>query len=155
MGAFDGIEQAADAFESNFVNVGDYIAEIEAVRLTRSQKDDTEYFAIDMTIEECCDAMGNANPHRPGEHVAHLIKNKMRKTFLSNVKGFIAAACGVPQSEVTAANTERAVSDEQPLAGMRIRLRARKTTTKAGHDFTRVAYRPFDDVEGTRESEAA
>lgn len=152
MGAFDGIEQAAESFESNFVRVGDYVVEVVSTRLTTSQKDDTEYFANDFVVRECVDPMGNPNPHRPGESVAHLIKNVSKKTFLSNVKGFLAAACGVKQSEVTAQDAELAVGDEQPLAGCRVRLRARMTETKKGNPFTRVSYRSMDDLNAKDEA---
>ncbi|KKM13359.1 hypothetical protein LCGC14_1716990, partial [marine sediment metagenome] len=53
-----------------------------------------------------------------------------------NVKAFLAALAGVDDTEIDVAGAEMAVSDQNPMQGMIIRLEASVIQTRAKTDFT-------------------
>lgn len=135
---FDGIENARASMEGNYVRPGEYNAVINAVKLTENFAKE-KFLAVELKITKVIDN-DEGRGHKLGEETTHLMK-VANVSFLGNFKQFAASTLGVLPEEVGKAEADRITSDEQPLAGIEIALRARQIMTKkTKQPFTKVVY---------------
>jgi hypothetical protein len=63
---------------------------------------------------------------------------------LGNIKHFLSVAAGKDIKDVTEADGEESVSEENPFGGLSIRVMAVNIKTRANKDFTKVTFMPAD-----------
>lgn len=142
MGVFDKIGDAKSSEDSNPVRVGEIVAQITECKIITKYTGEL-MMLINMTVKEVLDG-----DHRPGEEITHFLK-VASPSFLGNVKQFIASTLEVDPDQVSKKDAERVTSDENPLAGMVVRVGARMIKTREGKDFTKVFYKgPVKQAEG-------
>lgn len=137
---FDKIADAKTSFDSNWVRPGRYQAEIMGVKLTQKFTGE-KFLAIELRVVNVLDDNGGQG-HRVGEDITHML-GVMKPGFLSNFKQFLASTLGVNPEDVTKEGADKAVSEEQPLAGIVVELEARTIMVGPNKDkpFTKVMYR--------------
>lgn len=120
-----------------------YTVEIKRLITMTSRKRDDLFIVEALIIESDC-------PERQPGMVASWVVNLKQDAALGNIKGFLAAANGISptdeervNSEITEEVCELAVSDLQPLAGVRVRLECTVIQTKAGNPFTLHRWSPI------------
>lgn len=131
MGLFEGIENAESGSRVYISDTGNFVLEILKCSAGISKFKEERFFGVDFNVVE------STNPKYPaGSRVSWYVGLRKDTPALSNVKDFAATAAGVPSKEVDAASIEMIVSDEQPLAGTKVKLATVLKKTKAGKDFT-------------------
>jgi hypothetical protein len=133
MSLFQGVENAKAQVGGNYIKPGDIIARINRVHQDSSRKNG-DFVAIEMTVYHSFEG-----PHTPGEEVTHMLMHKF-DSFLSNWKSAIMGITSCSEAEVTADQSEKLVSEEQPLSGMVVRVKAFNIVTRSGKDYTKVTY---------------
>ena len=133
MGLFDGIENVQVTQRSEYLKAGQYLLEIQAIKMGESRNGEG-YFLSEFKIIE------SSNPELPPGAPVTWMTMKRFESFLKGIKAFIAAAAGCTIDEVTQAICDAAVSEDQPLAGVRVSAFAKDIKTKKGGDFTKVMF---------------
>lgn len=133
MGLFDGIENVQVTQRSEYLKAGQYLLEIQAIKMGESRSGEN-YFLSEFKIIE------SSNPELPPGAPVTWMTMKRFESFLKGIKAFIAAAAGCTIDEVTQAICDAAVSEDQPLAGVRVSAFAKDIKTKKGGDFTKVMF---------------
>jgi len=133
MGVFDKIGDAKSSQDSNPVRPGEFHGRIDEVKLVE-KFDGTKLCLINMTVM----AVQNGD-HHEGEEVTHFMRTDSL-SFLGNFKQFVSSTLACDPDQVGTAEAERVTSDEQPLAGKIVRVKARIIQTRKGNDFTKVHY---------------
>ncbi len=139
MGLFDKIGQAHSSGGGVYFEPGSYALECKANKSGKT-REGRAYFVCEFVILE------STNPARPvGTSVSMMVMmDKYIETALGNVKGYVAALFDVPEESVDEAGVESLISAENPGAGMKCRAVASNIKTKAGKDFTKVSFSPFE-----------
>lgn len=114
---FAGIRDAVTTVSSRRLEIGQYLVKIQQLRFFRSRKDPAHVFVADLEVVE------SDNPNfKPGDKVGYVTKQgKFANKFLANIRGFLAAAGKVQESEVDEECADMAVSDQQPFVGDTLR----------------------------------
>jgi hypothetical protein len=133
MGLFDGIENVQVTQRSEYLKAGQYLLEIQAIKMGESRSGEG-FFLSEFKIIE------SSNPELPPGAPVTWMTMKRFESFLKGIKAFIAAAAGCTIDEVTQAICDAAVSEDQPLAGVRVSAFAKDIKTKKGGDFTKVMF---------------
>lgn len=133
MGAFDKIGSAKATQDSNPVRPGKIHARITECKLITKWNKDV-MMLVNMVVLKVIDG-----DHREGEEITHFMLEK-HPSFLGNVKAMVANTLGCSPDQVGEAEAERIVSEENPLAGYEIVVKARVIKTRANNDFTLVHY---------------
>ena len=133
MGVFDRIEDAKSSQDSNPVRPGEIWAKITECKIVEKYNKD-KLMLINMTVVKVIEG-----EHRVGEDITHFMKTSA-DSFLGNVKQFVASTLGCEPNDVGNTEAERIVSDENPLAGYTVEIKARMIKTRVGNDFTKVHY---------------
>jgi hypothetical protein len=107
---------------------------ITAVRLVESQKGNGTFLAVDVEL-----VTTNLDDWlQPGQAGSIMLKLDDKWGFgLADTKSLLMAATHSPESEITEAMAEEAVSDAQPLAGLPIVVRTATVLTKAKEERTK------------------
>lgn len=152
LSAFKGFDEAKVSQRNpNFPAGENFLVEVEACKLVTNHQGQ-DFFVIEAEVLE-----SSTNAMKPGTVGAQVIgiPGKYRMGF-SNVKAFLAAANGIDPSNNDAVEAALggeqgmqvaafAVSDDNPLAGVKLRLRTSLTQTKAGNDFTIHSWSPAEE----------
>ena len=134
MGLFDGIENVQVTQRNEYLKAGQYLLEIQAIKMGESSRTGEGFFLSEFKIIESSNA-----ELPPGAPVTWMTMKRF-ESFLKGIKAFIAAAAGCTIDEVTQAICDAAVSEDQPLAGVRVSAFAKDIKTKKGGDFTKVMF---------------
>lgn len=139
MGLFSKIKDAKSNGGGIYFLPGTYALECRANK-TGVTREGRAFFVAEFTILE------STNPDRPvGTSVSWMVMlDKNIETALGNLKGYVSALFGIPEEEVDEAGVEALVSAENPGCGMKIRATASNIKTRAGKDFTKVLYSPYE-----------
>jgi hypothetical protein len=136
MALFKGIEKEQVGGGGNYITPGTYSLEVMEVKTFESQqKKGRTYFCVDFSV------LSSTNPeHDPGQAISWLV-NMEQPSALSNVKGFALALSGdMKDTDVNEEAMEHLVSSDNPAAGTRMKANAYAVKTRAGNDFTKVAW---------------
>lgn len=136
----DGFDDAKVFEKLPHINPGNYLLEVEALKITPSRNKGPMFIAEFKVIE--ADGPG-ANP--PGTQCSDVIKMSM-DSALGNIKGLVAALINEPSTAISQAMAEKLIAPENPAKGEKVRLEAFLTKTKAGADFTAKKYSPAAKV---------
>lgn len=137
MGIFSAIESTPGTRQrGQFLTTGTYIVEVQSCRHVVSQKSNDEYFAAELDVLE------SSNDNYPtGSPATWMCKLNGRypQSALADVKSFVVACLGCPDSEVTEKLiTEHVLGgDGSALAGERVRIVVEQRKTRAGSDFSK------------------
>ncbi len=139
MGVFGKIKDAHSNGGGIYFLPGKYALECRANK-TGTTREGRAFFVCEFTILE------SSNPERPaGTSVSMMVMlDKYIETALGNIKGYIAALYDIPEVEVDEAGVEALVAADNPGAGIKVRAIASNTKTKAGKDFTKVQFEPYE-----------
>ncbi len=138
MGIFAGIEEVKAKVQNRWVEPGNYTVEIAKVKQGRKKETDRPFFLAELSIVE------SDNPEFvEGDIMTWMTMLKeYKKYFLQDISGFISTTMDCDASEVTEEVVEYVASEEQPLVGKRLTLRAyRQVNTKSGKEFTEHDFR--------------
>jgi hypothetical protein len=138
MGLFEGIKDAKASRGANYVRAGNYLVVINRVKLDKTRKN-IAFVAIEMTNLVTLSEDPADKPHRPGEHMSHLLMSD-KDSWLGNFKAFISNVMGVPEDEVDEAACEQVTGKDQPLAGLIVEMQNKIIETKEKKPFTLVNY---------------
>ena len=143
---FAGIEEVTVKKDSAYVEPGNYLAKINAIKYGKTNESDRPYFVVEMEVIE------SDNPNfEKGDTMAWMtMLHRFKHYFLEDVKGFIAVATGYPPDQVISDVVEYVAGEEQPLTGQGLRVRAKATTNaNSGKVFTKTTFAKVDlDVTG-------
>lgn len=130
MGVFSGIKEARANQGGVYPLPGNYVCEIQSCKIGESRKKEP-FFVADLKI------ISSDNDERKVGTIMSWMAMSSWDGFEGMVKAFIMGVMGVPEEEIDEDVADSAISEEQPLAGMFVRLQAQNVKTKKGTDFTR------------------
>ena len=137
MGMFAGIDEVEVHQKARYIEPGNYLVEVQAVKQGRTNQGDKPYFLAELKILE------SDNPDfSEGAAVTWItMLHKYKKYFLQDTKGFVSIATGSEPEEVTEDVIEFVTGDEQPLVGVNLRARAwTKVNENTGRGFTETDF---------------
>ena len=139
MGIFSGIAAApAPSGSGNYFAEGKYLVEVRRFAAGTSAKGDGDFVVAEVVVLEQIVPYEDSNS--VGESISWIAMKK-HAPFLSNVKGFLAAAleCGV--GDVSEDMADKATAgDGTALAGVRMVAEVHTIKTKRNNDFTKVSW---------------
>ena len=140
MSIFANIETASAPAQARYFADGTYLCELHKFVQGSSRRDSTPYVAVEATIMEVSN--GGEDSNTPGERVSWVVMCRQKETFLSAVKGFVAAASGVDYGDVTADMCEElSAGDGSAISGIEVIADAKTITTLKGNPFMKVIWR--------------
>jgi hypothetical protein len=140
MSIFANIETAAAPAQQRYFADGTYLVELHKFVQGSSRRDNTPYVAVEATVLEVTN--GDDESNRAGERVSWVVMCRQKETFLSAVKGFVAAASGVDYGDVTSEMCEELSSgDGSAIGGIEVVADAKTITTLKGNPFMKVIWR--------------
>lgn len=142
MGLFSKIDKASSSKGGVYLFPGVYALECKANKVSQT-RDGRAFFVAEFTILE------SSNPERQvGTSCSFMVMlDKNLETGLGNIKGYISGLYDIPEAEVDEAGVELLVSAENPGQGCKVRCECTNIKTKAGKDFTKHMFSPFDKPE--------
>jgi len=155
MGLFDRIEGAESSKGGRYFSPGKYTLMINKCISKESQQSHGTITIIEtvvMKVHEAYDRVMEPDgttvafsaSNEEGETVA-IFNKKSSNMFLGNIKGFIAGACNVAESEVTSTACDNVFAgDGTALAGTMIELEAIPIRLANGKPFTKLLFSPHD-----------
>lgn len=145
MGIFDNIESAAAPAQARYFADGTYLMELHKFVQGVSRRDSTPYVAVEatiVTVQHQCEDSNTA-----GERVSWVVMCRQKDTFLSAVKGFVAATSGVDYGDVTSEMCEElSEGDGSAVGGLEVIADAKTITTLKGNPFMKVVWRSADNA---------
>jgi hypothetical protein len=135
---FSNIEKAEFFANGKYVTPGLHLAEIVKVKsgVTRLKK---PFYVVEMKVVES----SNEKEHPIGTTMSWMVMLD-NDAALGNIKHFLSVAAGKDIKDVTEADGEESVSEENPFGGLSIRVMAVNIKTRANKDFTKVTFMPSD-----------
>lgn len=144
-GLFDNIREAKVSNSGVYFLPGLYRVKITECKMIESRK------KVDMIVVEAMILESDVPTRKPGTKAAWVL-NMTIDAAMGNFKGFLAAAMGQDPSDeeevdklVTKEAALRAISDENPLEGVELRLVCVNKVTKEGKDFTLHQWSPVEE----------
>lgn len=134
MNPFDGMNDAPPSVGGAYLVPGNYDLEIVEVKLVKSQRESTMFFAAEFDV-----LASNVDEVKVGSKRSW-VANFKHKSTLSNIKHFLAAALDVEFDDVDEDVSKACVDEDQPLKGVRVRAEAFNVKTKQNRDFTKVKW---------------
>lgn len=136
-GLFSGMEKAQYFDSGKYVAPGLYKTEVQRVKqgVTRQKR---PFFVVEMKVLE------TSNKEHPVGTDMTWMAMLDQDAALGNIKHFISIAADKPLEAVTEEDAEEAVAEENPFAGITLRVMAVNILTKAKKDFTKVKFLPGD-----------
>ena len=144
---FGEVEKASASEGGQYILPGMHLLEINKLLLKVSQKDgDTLFIAEFKVIESDCEEM------TPGSSRSWIVNMSNKQTGPGNVKAFfMGMGPDLQESDITKADMAKAISVEQPAAGIRLKCEAWHVETSKGGLFTRTRWefdsRPEEEEE--------
>jgi hypothetical protein len=141
MSIFANIEAASAPAQQRYFADGTYLVELHKFVQGSSRRDSTPYVAVEATVIEVTN--GGEESNTAGERVSWVVMCRQKETFLSAVKGFVAAASGVDYGDVTSDMCEElSAGDGSAIGGIEVVADAKTITTLKGNPFMKVIWRP-------------
>jgi len=149
---FKGFKDQKPSRRDSYIQPGSYVLRIDSVRLKENRSEDHN-FVIETTVLHVTDYQEGIAKTKKGDkpfksnavgsQATHLLPlhGNGKESSLADIKAFSLTL--IPDAEADDIDEEvmlGIVSDDQPLAGMMVRVRAYHVRTNADLDFTRVAY---------------
>lgn len=161
MGVFQNINKVKSTQGGNYVEPGNYLFEIQRCKEQDSQANSSvKFFVAELKVLEAQQTNDDVKPNGVGTEPSWLVQltgTKYPDLALGNVKAFLHAAYGAlaakegeeppEEDEIGEDAAELAISEENPLAGVRITGKAFYKKTREGNNFTRVKWGIPDNVE--------
>jgi hypothetical protein len=138
MGVFDGIENAEHFAGGKYVQPGLHLGEIIKVKQATTRKK-RPFYVVEMKVLET----SNPKEHPIGTPFSWMVMLD-QDAALGNIKHFVSVASDTPIKEVQASDAEDSCSEDNPLAGIKLRVMAVNIKTRADKDFTKVTFMPAD-----------
>lgn len=138
MGLFSKIKEASVNQGGVYILPGTYVAEVESCKIGETRKGEA-FFVADLKVIE-----SDNEERAEGSHMSYMVMSSW-DSFESNVKAFIMGVMGCEEEEVDEEMAENAISEDQPLAGERVKIEATNVKTKSGGDFTKCRWFPYDE----------
>lgn len=134
MGIFSGIKNAEYYESGKYVAPGLYLGEVLKVKQGMSRKK-RGFFAVELRVLES----SNSKDHPVGTDMTWMVMLD-QDAAMGNIKHFIAVAGDMSVDEVEEEDANDAVSESNPLAGVKLRISAVNVKTLKGGDFTKVKF---------------
>lgn len=131
MSKFAGIKNAMSNQGGNWFKEGEYVVKVLTVKMIRSQQDSIDRFIVE------CEVLESSVPEIKAGSARDWVVNMRHKSSLGNIKGFMAAATDSPEHEIDEEVCDLAVSEENPMAGVKLGLSCRIVKKQDGGDFTK------------------
>lgn len=141
-GIFEGMGEAASSRDSNYFVPSHTLCRINRVKSGTTRREEG-FFAVECTVVHDCAAEKYERGkygHQVGEEVTWMAMAK-HDSFLSNVKQFVSSTLDMDDEKIGKDEVTTICGDEQPLAGLVVEIAARNIVTRAGKDFTKVAFK--------------
>lgn len=145
MSFFDGIEEAKTSDRNPFIEPGIYLLEVQKITAFNG-KNKVPTFAAEFKVLEAQTTTGT--PNAVGSTVSY-VEKLTKDTALGNLKDFASGLSGRPKSSITKNDMDLLVSEKQPAKGVKVRVEAFKTPTKAGGEYTVKRWSPYENVSAT------
>lgn len=152
MGMFSKMKDASESAGGLYLQPGNYLVEIKAVKEQSSSVGSQVFYIVEMQILE-----SDNDDLRPGMEPAWLVDMTMKyeNLALGNVKNFLRAAYGTmalaegeePPTADDIGEDEAELSMTGILEGVKVYAKAFNIVTKAGNDFTKVTWAAYDEPE--------
>lgn len=108
---------------------------INACKKIKSQANNDKLFIVELDVLE-----SKVEDRAPGSSMSWIV-NLKHQPALGNIKGFLAAALGIPEDKIDAKVADAAVSAENPFHGRLIKCEAIEIKTqKTKQDFTKCKW---------------
>jgi len=118
MGLFDGIENASSSQGGQYIKPGQHVFEINALKMPPNLRNGACFIA-ELTV------IASTGEHGVGDSVSWVRNiSKHKEMALGDIKAFLAACVGCKEEDVDAAGAEAAVSEAQPMAGIKVACEA-------------------------------
>jgi hypothetical protein len=127
MGIFSGIEKASSSNNAPWITPGKY----PKLTVTKASTFTTRR-GVPMAVVDFV----NEDTGMPVSWGVDLRQDPAK----GNIKGFISAAAGCAEEDVTEADAEEAYSDKSPLIGKAVTCEAFNVITRKGGDFTKCIW---------------
>lgn len=134
---FEGIEQAQVSQKLPNVQPGQYVFEVEALKIVATRTKG-KMFIAEFKVVESTGALANA----PGTKCSNVIKMSL-ESALGNIKGIAAAVLDEPEKMITSKTVDGLVSEANPAKGTKVRADASTITTRAGNPFTLLKFSAY------------
>lgn len=136
-GLFSGIRNAKVSLGASYCKTGRYWGVIRVCKLDQSRKG-IIFAAVEMAIVNVIDNAQGLG-HRIGEEVSYYT-DKSSEYFLSDIKGFIAAATGEDPDSITEEACAMVFGPQNPLQMTTVEWSGRDITTKTGGNYTKISF---------------
>lgn len=131
MSLFSGIRDAKVPKGGNYIQPGQFVFSIDALKLLESRKKE-DLFISELEVVKS----SNKVAHPVGSHTSWVVNFK-HDAAMGNVKGFACAALSCDENEIDEEVMERLVDEEEnPASGTLIFCEAANIKTREGNDFT-------------------
>lgn len=140
MGLFKGKLAAATATgkRGNYILTGTHRLRIANIELKESEAGDNDWFIAEF------DLISSDNPEQKGP--CSIVWNMSKKPTMGNIKGLIVAIDPDLTDDEIEDAAEAMLGEDQPARGVELIATGVMKKTKAGNDFTLVAFEPVEQV---------
>jgi len=143
---FAGIGAAPMPHSGIYPKDGQYLVQVEAIKVGTSSKGDGDYIAVELTVLDVLVEYEGSN--RAGERISWVVMKKHGLTALSNLRGFFVALLDCAPEDLTDDTCEEACADDgEDLKGTHLEMTATTITTKRGTPFTKCTWSPESQAE--------
>jgi len=133
MGKYAGVGGAKFNEGGVFFEPGNYLVRVDAVKEGQTRKKQG-FFVVETTILE------SDNPERKRGSGCSWMSLEEWDNHLGNVNHFVSVAQQCEPEEVDEEGVEMVISDENPCAGVVLKVKATNVPTRAGGTFTKVKF---------------
>tara|TARA_R110000851_G_scaffold3298_2_gene13358 strand:+ start:284 stop:733 length:450 start_codon:yes stop_codon:yes gene_type:complete len=147
MGIFDGIGDLTTSNKGEYLDAGDYLIEVQAVKLINSLRSADEFFIVEFNVIESRGA--EATPRGTAASWCLKMGGNYPESALKDVNRFLKAATGAEDSDINAAFVDQALAnDGESLIGLNCRVSVHLKPTNNGGVFSVHTWRApvTDDV---------
>ena len=134
MGIFAKLATAQHFSAGKYVSPGLYIVEIKKVKSDKTRQG-RMFWVVEMKVL----ASSNTQAHLVGTDMSWMTMLDQDASF-GNIRKFLSVASEIEFEEVGEEQAEYAISEENPLAGIVLKIVAVNIKTRAGKDFTKVEF---------------
>jgi len=123
---------------------GDFLVKIETVKIQDSKRFRATYYVVEFVVLE-----SDTDKITVGRQYAWT--NDLEQKFgeneigLGNAVNFLMAAMGVAQDELTGSHIEESAEEDQPLAGVEVRLHTSPRVSGGGNEYTVHSWASVED----------
>lgn len=160
MGAFSGLGKAQSTKGGNYIQPGNYLFQIKRVKIQKGQVGGKHWFIAELLVLESEQTNDDHKPNPVNTEPSMVVEVAIDKDFqdmtpkeqlgLGNIKAFLHAsfsALAISEGEEPPGEddigedaADMAVSEDNPLAGVKVTAKAFHKTTQKGGVFTRVSW---------------